>query len=121
MANRLLQSKCTHLVDRRNDVPRKMPAPLSVVLSNVLYSNCRNWFERSRLARQSQAAKAGEVALERLRERKAEERRKAAAAAEMQQAMVMEEERAREEERQLRAEQRRLRLETSFFARPLAH
>ena len=72
-------------------------------------------------ARQSQAAKAGEVALERLRERKAEERRKAAAAAEMQQAMVMEEERAREEERQLRAEQRRLRLETSFFARPLAH
>ena len=68
-------------------------------------------------ARQEKAAKAGELAKERLRARKAEERRKAEASA----AELIRQEREREEAeemaRQQRALQRRLRAETSFFAR----
>ena len=68
-------------------------------------------------ARKAHAAVAGAAAQQRLRERKAErmeeQRRQAEALAEQQ----LEAERAAEEQRRQKAEQRRLRNETSFFAR----
>jgi len=68
-------------------------------------------------ARKAHAAVAGAAAQQRLRERKAErleeQRRQAEALAEQQ----LEAERAADEQRRQKAEQRRLRNETSFFAR----
>ena len=67
--------------------------------------------------RAEKAGVAEKLALERLRERKAEERRKAQA---MEQEAALQREaelRHEEEQRQAKAEQRRLRKETSFFSR----
>lgn len=67
--------------------------------------------------RAEKASVAEKLALERLRERKAEERKKAQA---MEQEVALQreaEQRHEEEQRQARAEQRRLRMETSFFSR----
>ena len=75
--------------------------------------------EAEKEAHQAKAAKAGELALERLRVRKAEERKKREAQAEAEQMQTEMEEEAEEMAKQARAEQRRLRSQTSFFSRPL--
>ena len=74
--------------------------------------------EAEKEAHQAKAAKAGELALERLRVRKAEERKKREAQAEAEQMQKEMEEEAEEMAKQARAEQRRLRSQTSFFSRP---
>ena len=76
--------------------------------------------DAKRSEREQRAAKAQhaeQLALERLRVRKAEERRRAADAAAAEAAEAAERERLEEEKRQAKAEQRRLRAETSFFTR----
>ena len=64
------------------------------------------------------AAKAGEVALERLRARKMVERAKRAEIEREEEAMYEERAVAEEAAKAMRSEQRRLRSQTSFFARP---
>ena len=90
---------------------------MGTITSPILCSSEEIAASKRRDAALSCSARAGEVALERLRVRKAEERRKAADAAHA--ASLQEEQRAMDEEanRAARAEQRRMRAETSFFAR----
>jgi len=68
-------------------------------------------------ARREHAAQAGEVAKERLRARKAEERRKLEAASLENLQRQTHAEMLEQQAREARAEQRRLRSETSFFSR----
>lgn len=69
--------------------------------------------------RAQRASEAERLAMERLRARKAEERRKQKQLELEQQLQREAQERQEEEQREARAEQRRLRAETSFFSRAL--
>jgi len=75
---------------------------------------------RAEAERKEHSAKAGAAARERLRERKAEKLEEQRRHAELASLQQMEAQRAAEEQKLLKAEQRRLRNETSFFDRAVA-
>ena len=74
--------------------------------------------KREKEAHQEKAAKAGQIAMERLKQRKAEERRKREEAEREVEREEQDRVEAEEMARQARNMQRQLRAQTSFFARP---